>query len=281
MQQRLSFANGGADPFAAPVSAPARSAQPAAAPPQPVSVTPDPGIDSTTADAGAGAASSSIDPPQIPQTFGGGGNLVGGETVRRNPPADTRSPAAAVSPEVITREEALRKDGKIPEAIRVLSRLAVYGKDDHALLRLLAWILIDWGNPVMAREVFEHTGRRFGNNDTTERDLAMAELAAGRKDEALLRLSNVWHHVSRRDEAALDGRMSAALRIVLECAAGDADADLEIDGPDYELCSWRNPLPAFGGALSFDGVGIEERRVFLFPAAQPGLTRVPEAGLTR
>jgi len=160
---------------------------------------------------------------------------------------------------------ALHRDGKKPEAIPTLSRLAIPGQHDHALLRLLAWVLLEWDEPVIAMEVLEHALRKFGSSDTTARDLALAELAAGRKDEALSRLRAAWHHVARRDAAALDSRMSAALRIVLECAGRHADADLEIEGPDFELCSWRNPLPAFAGALSFDGHGMELED-FVLPA---------------
>jgi hypothetical protein len=265
-----------------------------------------------------------VGPPQIPQTFGGGGALFGvGERAPAREPfgllprTPAREPLAPVSTEVIAVATELHRAGKKAEAIRMLSRMAIPGQHDHALLRLLTWVLLEWGEPVIAMEVLEHTERRFGSSDTTVRDLALAELAAGRRDDALRHFRAAWHHVSRRDAAALDGRMSAALRIVLECAGDSADADLEIEGQDFELGSWRNPLPAFGGALSFDGRGMEpedfvlpvrlaqplkvrvrltnsgpqplrvtvieewgrpgeKRKVFLLPAAQPGMTMVTE-----
>jgi hypothetical protein len=69
--------------------------------------------------------------------------------------------------------------------------------------------------------------------------------------------------------------MSAALRVVVECAAAGADADLEIEGPDFELCSWLNPLPAFGGVLSFEATGMnpEEFAIRTLPR-QPLTVRV-------
>ena len=234
-----------------------------------------------------------FDPPQIPQTFGGGGGslfgygpfagngssfpVTGGDYplhVRASPDRgfvglDYYHPGGAISGwtravsdvlaltglEIIPPSTALRRAGRQEEALRTLSRLAIRGQKDHARLRLLAWVLLEWGEPGLAVEVLEQALRIFGSNDITRRDLGLALLAAGRKDEALTQLRRASHQVAMRDAAALDGRMSAALRIVMECASADADADLEIDGPDYERCSFKNPLPAFGGALSFDAAG--------------------------
>ncbi len=242
-----------------------------------------------------------FDPPQIPQTFGGGGSLFGYGTfagngssfpvtggdyplhVRASPDRgfvglDYYHPGGAISGwtravsdvlaltglEIIPPATALRRAGRQAEALRALSRLAIRGQKDHARLRLLAWVLLEWGEPALAVEVLEQSLRIFGSSDITRRDLGLALLVAGRKDEALTQLRRASHQVAMRDAAALDGRMTAALRIVMECASADADADLEIDGPDYERCSFKNPLPAFGGALSFDAAG-EAPEDFVLP----------------
>ena len=293
---------------------PSGQSEPVVVPPQPASgaVPVTGGADSAPAQSGSSfpmtptTPSRRFDPPQIPQTFGGsggwpwGGDLFAGNgssfpvTGRVAPVSgpvglDYYHPGSATGdwsrkagealamsgPEIVARATALRRAGRQPEALRTLSRLAIRGKDDHARLRLLAWVLQEWDEPALAVDVLAQARRTFGSSDTTLRDLGLALLAAGRKDESLTQLRRVSHQVTRRDAAGLDGKMSARLRIVVECAGGEGDVDLEIEGPDYELCSWRNPLPVFGGALSFDGKGMAPED-FVLPelAATPLKLRV-------
>jgi hypothetical protein len=282
---RDNFSRGGADPFAGGGtgagsgsgfgSGSAASNEPFGPPPAPPVIVP-PSAAPTPAETPATPPPSS-GTPQVPQTFGGGGAGLFGDGVsqewleaqaaerKRNEDARrARELAAAQQRQTLTRAEALHREGKKPEAIRALSGLTIYGQEVHAAFRLLAWLLLEWGEPALALEVLQHAEARFGFSDTSLRDKGLAALAAGRKADALQLFRQASHHVARRDAAALEGRMSAALRVVVECAGADGDVDLEILGPDFELCSWRNPLPAFGGALSFDGAG-EAPEDFVLP----------------
>jgi hypothetical protein len=264
--------SGSAEPFAVVEPAPAV----AISPPVPDVVEPPP----------APAPAAGV---QVPQTFGGGGaGLFGNQFNTQNGspldrfyyggPGTARTEAAAretvrqqtLQEAILARAARLHAAGQQADAIRALSGLAIPGQDDHARLRLLAWMLQEWGETALALEVLNHAEVRFGDSDTTARDLGLAALAAGRREEALQHLRRVQHHVARRDLAALEGIMSAPLRVVVECAGANGDVNLEIEGPDYELCSWRNPLPAFGGVLSFDGAGeAPEDFVFPSPPVQP------------
>lgn len=271
---------GGADPFAGGGSgsgsgfgaASDAGNEPFGPPPAPAVVVSPPTAPDTVA---APAAPPSSGAPQVPQTFGGAPlallDAVAAGAARNGHDKRARELVVAkLRQEVLARAKALHRAGQQPEAIRALSVLAIPGQDDHALLRLLAWLLQEWGEHALALEVLAQAERKFGDSETTLRDLGTAALAAGRKDEAQRHLDRARHHVGRRDAALLDGRMSApALRVVVECADETADADLEISGPDYELCDWRNPLPAFGGALSFDGAGMapEDFVLPVLPAA--------------
>ncbi len=246
-----------AEPFGNPNPVPtalAPAADPAPAPPP--AATPAPG------------------PPQMPQTFGGGGiGLFGGNEFSSDNRGGLPSyhkpapepPASLRTENILARATPLQRASQKAAALRALSLLAIPGQDDHARLRLLAWVLQEWGEHALALEVMEHAEERFGVSDTTMRDRALLFHVMGRKDEALTVFRKTVHHVALRDAAALEGRMSAALRIVVECVSADADADLEVLGPDYELCHWRNPLPAFGGTLSFDGTGMTPED-FVLPA---------------
>jgi uncharacterized protein YfaP (DUF2135 family) len=121
----------------------------------------------------------------------------------------------------------------------------------------------------------QHTERLFGSTATTERDIALAALEAGKNPLAAEHFARATGGVAYRESSALSGKGPADLRIVLECADASADADIELEGPDYELASWRNPLPAFGGALSFDGRGFEPEDFLLATApAAPFVVRV-------
>ena len=124
----------------------------------------------------------------------------------------------------------------------------------------------------LAREVLEHLRHTHGHDEAVAYDLARLAQAAGHTAEAVRQFSAAKHDASLRDLAAIEGRQSAALRVVMECAGPGIDADLEVEGPDFELCSPENPLPAFGGALSFDARGPEPED-FVLPAA-------PDAALT-
>jgi Vault protein inter-alpha-trypsin domain len=234
----------------------------------PQSPTP-PAITVPAPDAGAGnpppaASSRRFDPPQIPQTFGGGGvGLLGGIPVTDYGPPEVPSDYA----EVLTRATALHAAGKRAEAIRAISNLAIPGQRHHFLLRLLAWVLEDWNEPTLALEVLAHAERTFRVSDTATRDLALAALVAGRREEARSHFERARWHVTRRDAAGLNGALTADLRVVAECA-DNSDIDLEIEGPEYELCSRRNPLPAFGGVLSSDGYGMEPED-YVLPVRPP------------
>lgn len=214
----------------------------------------------------------------------GGEDLAGGSVPEVAAPAhpgaspEGKSPAAlltiAESAEILRTATALHVAGNQSEAIRVLSNLVVQQLPDHGKLRLLAWKLLEWKKPALALEVLRQTERLFGTDDITSRDTALAAAAAGKTEEALAVLLSCHSGVPRREALGLTGKAEAGLRVVLECADALADADLEIDGPDYEMANWENPLPAFGGALSFDakGFGPED---FVLPASALTALRQP------
>lgn len=177
------------------------------------------------------------------------------------------APAKASDPEGKPQNSPDPQAGKVSqEALRRLSEISL-GNPDHGRLRLLAWQCLACHQAVIALEVLQLAERKFGITDTTQRDLALALVEAGKMEAAASHIIKVNGGVARREGAALlqSPSFPSSLRLVLECADAHADADLEIEGPDYELANWKNPLPSFGGALSFDGTGFEPED-FILPA---------------
>ncbi len=145
---------------------------------------------------------------------------------------------------ILSRARALRAAGQNLEARRVLSDLFyVPSLPPPIAARLLLWELQEWGETGLATQLFNRFLQQWPND-------------SGISMEATI--PRIW-------TAPPTG---ADLGILMECAATDADADLEIIGPDFEKASWENPLPLFGGALSPDGNGTIPEE-FLLPAASP------------
>ncbi len=183
-----------------------------------------------------------------------------------------RMEAAAIST-IISSAERLHRQGRETEAIRSLSNLAARPQPEHGLLRLFAWQLMEWDQPRIALNVMIQADFLHGPTAVTERDVSLAKSGFPGSPATLLKtLSQLPLGVAQREAEGMQGRGAADWRIVLECADETADADLEIEGPDFETASWQNPLPAFGGALSFDGKGFTPEDFILLTAAKAPLT---------
>ena len=184
--------------------------------------------------------------------------LQGATGLREAEPVSSLSKIAAAA-------QSLHREGRKAEAFRTLSNLAAKPQPGHGALRFLAWQLLEWNDGQTAQQVLRQAEYLHGPTPITQRDLAL--IVGDSETLATLPLG-----VARRESAALPEHDNAALRILLECADEAADADLAIDGPDFETASWKNPLPLFGGALSFDGRGFTPEDYLSAPALTASLT---------
>ena len=224
---------------------------------------------------GSGAAADSApgDPfsgeaPAFTQT-----NPATSSSLPPGPPALQAPEAASRPAEISSSARSLHREGRSEEALRTLSNLAAQPRPGHGALRFLAWQLIEWNERQTALEVLQQAHFLHGPTSITRRDQALVRSAFPHPNpDDSETLNSLPLGVARREAAALLGRDSADLRILLECADETADADLEIDGPDFETASWQNPLPAFGGALSFDGRGFTPEDFILVSAPTAPLT---------
>ena len=197
--------------------------------------------------------------------------------------------------------DALRADSQGDLALRVLSNLAELKGEDARDLRILGHRLLQLGYADLAIGVFEDVQRIRDEEPQSYRDLALAQTASRRFDDAAASLTRViekpWHnrfpeieliaamelsHLVQKHGAEMDTStinqayllpVESDVRVVLTWDADNCDMDLWVTDPSGEVCKYSNRDTRIGGHLSRDltgGYGPEE---FLLPKALPGPTR--------
>jgi len=186
--------------------------------------------------------------------------------------------------------------------LRVLSNLAEMQLENRQVLRMLAYRLIQAGEPAAARPVLEQVRELAPYEPQSLRDLALVAAALGQTQEAV----DLLYETARRqwsdrfgeintialtemnaliatkgDEVkteAIDSRLirnlPSDLRVTLSWDMDNTDMDLWVTAPDGEAAYYKRRLTNTGGRMSQDctqGYGPEE---FILKKALPGLYRV-------
>lgn len=197
--------------------------------------------------------------------------------------------------------EILAAKGQPALARRVLSNLAEMNLEDRAILRILAYRLLQDGDAAAARPLLERVLALAPDEPQSWRDLGLAHAALGDAQRAV---DHLWH-VARTPwdgrfmgislialaelnevaaKAARAGRpvdlaalppelvrpLPVALRVVLAWDADNTDIDLWVTDPNGEKAYYGHRLTWQGGRMSRDltgGYGPEE---FVLKAPKPG-----------
>jgi hypothetical protein len=191
----------------------------------------------------------------------------------------------------------------MPElGLRVLSNLAEIDIENRQLLRMLAYRLLEAKEPALAAGVFGKVRELAPYEPQSIRDLAIANNAMGKRQEA----AELLYEVARRkwdsrfpdinvialtelnaliatadkalDTAAFDSRLirnlPSDIRVVLTWDTDNTDMDLWVTDPDGEQCYYQNQLTRQGGAMSADCTGGYGPEEFMLRKAKPGVYRV-------
>lgn len=184
-------------------------------------------------------------------------------------------------------------------ALRILSNLAELELDDPALLRVLAYRLLQANRPDLAAPVLERVLALRPEEPQSRRDLALAYSALGKFQRAV---DLLWEIVSRSwdtrfpdvelialeelnaivatcnqnmDLSRIDPRLRKNLpldlRVVLSWDANDCDIDLWVVDPNGQTAKYDFPLTYQGGQMSHDFTGGYGPEEFLLHTAKPGL----------
>lgn len=192
----------------------------------------------------------------------------------------------------------LNEKKKTDLALRVLSNIAEMRSEDHRLLRILGYRLMQLGYNDLAVMIFEDVLLMREEEPQSYRDLGLAYAQAKKYQESIASLYSLatrpWdgrfpevelialnemnrvisENAKRVSTSAIDPRLLAAMpvdvRIVLSWDADNCDIDLWVIDPRNEKCMYNNQNTRIGGHLSHDltgGYGPEE---FLLKKAFPG-----------
>lgn len=167
-------------------------------------------------------------------------------------------------------------------AVRILSNLEEMELENHQLLRILAYRLMQWGYAEDAVFVFEQVLEMRPEEPQSYRDLGLALERAGDYENALINLYEVvrkdWdsrfpdieitalqeineiiafhpeakHHFI---DPEFIRNMPLDIRAVLTWDADNTDMDLWMTDPNEEKCYYGNPLNYNGGRMSRDFTG--------------------------
>lgn len=202
----------------------------------------------------------------------------------------------------------LLREAKQPAlAQRVLSNLAALDPGNTALLRVMAYRLMQWGTPVYAAAAFEVALQQRPEEPQSHRDLALAyarlptpERARAARllwtvatrdwdgrfpDIELIALHELNGLLAEADSAAptaetlgIDPRfldpLPVGLRVVLTWDANDTDIDLWVVDPAGERTYYSAPQSRSGGQLSRDFTGGYGPEVYTIRRPLPGTYRV-------
>ncbi len=202
----------------------------------------------------------------------------------------------------------LLREAKQPAlAQRVLSNLAALDPGNTALLRVMAYRLMQWGTPVYAAAAFEVALQQRPEEPQSHRDLALAyaRLPAPERARAarllwtvatqdwdgrfpdieLIALHELNGLLAEAGDSApiaetlgIDPRflqpLPVGLRVVLTWDANDTDIDLWVVDPAGERTYYSAPQSTSGGQLSRDFTGGYGPEVYTIRRPLPGTYRV-------
>lgn len=202
----------------------------------------------------------------------------------------------------------LLREAKQPAlAQRVLSNLAALDPGNTALLRVMAYRLMQWGTPSPAAHAFEVALSQRPEEPQSHRDLALAlaklpspdraraarllwTVATGEWDDRfpdieLIALHELNELLARAGAAAakpaalgIDPRfvqpLPVGLRVVLTWDANDTDIDLWVVDPAGERTYYSAPQSTSGGQMSRDFTGGYGPEVYTIRRPMPGTYRV-------
>ncbi|MES2126325.1 MAG: VIT domain-containing protein [Pseudomonadota bacterium] len=187
-------------------------------------------------------------------------------------------------------------------ALRVLSNLAEMDLENRALLRILAYRLLQAGAPQLAIPILEQVLQLAQEEPQSYRDLGLAYAAAGQYQQALERLYDVAERPwdgrfpdieaialtemnaiiakapkgldLRRVDPRLLKNMPLDVRVAMTWDADNADMDLWVTDAYGEKCFYAHPLTAMGGRMSRDFTGGYGPEEFSLRRARPGKYRI-------
>jgi len=196
----------------------------------------------------------------------------------------------------------LNEKKKTDLALRVLSNIAEMRTEDHRLMRILGYRLMQLGYSDLAVMIFEDVLKMREEEPQSYRDLGLAYAQAKKYQASIASLYSLatrpWdsrfpevelialnemnrviaENAKSVSTSAIDPRLLAAMpvdvRIVASWDADDCDVDLWVTDPRSERCMYSNRNTKLGGHLSHDltgGYGPEE---FLLKKALPGEYKV-------
>ncbi len=181
------------------------------------------------------------------------------------------------------------KQGKQKEALRILSNLAELELENHQILRILGYRLIDFKEYALALDVFNKVEQIRGEEPQTYRDLGLAYEQNGNYQKAiemlykvitktwdnrfpnieqiaLIEMNNIISkHEKHVDVSFIDQEFihafSIDIRVVLNWDSDNCDMDLWITDPKGEKCFYSHNRTVIGGRISNDftrGYGPEQ-----------------------
>jgi hypothetical protein len=189
--------------------------------------------------------------------------------------------------------------------LRVLSNLAEMDLENRHVLRVLAYRLVEAGEPALAIPVLERVQELAEEEPQSFRDLGLALAACSQEQRAVEQLYQVvlrpWdgrfadvelialtelNAIVARARAAgrvldtrgMDSRLlrnlPVDLRVVLGWDADNSDMDLHVTDPDGERAYFGHALTYQGGRMSRDFTGGYGPEEFMLRHAKPGIYRV-------
>jgi len=190
------------------------------------------------------------------------------------------------------------ENGEPDTALRILSNLAELELDDPALLRVLAYRLLQANRTDLAAPLLERVLSLRPEEPQSRRDLALAYAAFGKYQRAV---DLLWEIISKPwdprfpdieqialeelnamvavcnqklDLSRVDPRLlrnlPLDLRVVLSWDANDCDIDLWVLDPNGQTAKYDNPLTYQGGQMSRDFTGGYGPEEFILRTAKPG-----------
>ena len=187
-------------------------------------------------------------------------------------------------------------------ALRVLSNLAEMDLENHHVLRILGYRLMQAGAPELAIPVFEKVQKLAEEEPQSFRDLGLAYAASGQNQKAIEQLYEVvlrtWDgrfaeielialaelngiiatSKQKLDIAQINTRllknMPLDLRVILTWDADNSDMDLWVTDPNGEKAFYGNKLTYQGGRMSDDFTGGYGPEEFSLRHAKPGKYKI-------
>ncbi len=190
------------------------------------------------------------------------------------------------------------ENGDVETGLRILSNLAELEPDHAALLRVLAYRLLEVNRADLAAPVLEHILVLRAEEPQSRRDLARAYAMLGKFQRAV---DLLWEIVSKtwdtrfpdielialeelnaivatcnqkldlsRIDPRLQKNLPLDLRVILSWDASDCDIDLWVGDPNGQVAKYDFPVTRQGGVMSRDFTGGYGPEEFTLRHAKPG-----------